>query len=151
MFCILLGLDGETVLNEDRLKLMTSIGMFEKKEGKKIFPICRFFRSDYIGKHVLRAFLGFSFCWLLGTGLVILYKAEDILSSLNFNEIEGFGKMYVGSYLAGLTVYLLITYWVYWKRYEYASRGMKVYMAKLKRLEKRYEMQGKMGQGGRKA
>ena len=151
MFWILPGLDGETVINEDRLKLMISIGMFEKKEGKKIFPVYRFFRSDYIGKHILRAFLGFTFCWLLGTVLMVLYKAEDILSSLNFNAIEGLGKLYMGGYLAGLAVYLLITYWVYWKRYEYASRGMKVYVAKLKRLEKRYEMQGKTGQGGRKA
>jgi len=151
MFCILLGLDGGTVINEDRLKLMASMGMFEKKEGKKIFPVYKFFRSDYIGKHILRAFLGFTFCWLLGTVLVVLYKAEELLSSLNFNEIAGFGKMYVGCYLAGLAAYLLITYRVYWKRYEYASRGMKVYVAKLKRLEKRYEMQGKTGQGGRKA
>ncbi len=139
------------VLNEDRLKLMTGIGLFEKREGKRIFPVYRFFRSDYIGKHMLRSFLGFSFCWVLGTALVVLYKAEDILSTLNLNEIVGYGRMYISSYLVGLGVYLLITYWVYWKRYEYASRGMKVYVAKLKRLEKRYEMQGKNGQGGRKA
>ncbi len=139
------------MLNEDRLKLMTSIGMFEKKEGKRIFPVYRYFRSDYIGKYLLRSFLGFSFCWVLGTALVVLYKAEDILGTLNFNEIAGYGKTYIGAYLAGLAVYLLITYWVYWRRYEYASRGMKVYVAKLKRLEKRYEMQGKNGQGGRKA
>lgn len=139
------------MLNEDRLKLMTSIGMFEKKEGKRIFPVYRYFRSDYIGKHLLRSFLGFSICWVLGTALVVLYKAEDILAPLNFNEIAGYGKTYIGAYLAGLVVYLLITYWVYWRRYEYASRGMKVYVAKLKRLEKRYEMQGKNGQGGRKA
>ena len=57
----------------------------------------------------------------------------------------------MGAYLVGLAVYLLIAGVVYWRRYEYASRGMKVYVAKLKRLEKRYEMQGKNGQGGRKA
>lgn len=139
------------MLNEDRLKLMTGIGMFEKKEGRRIFPVYRYFRSDYIGKNMLRSFLGFTLCWGLGTALVVLYKAEDFLSSLDLDKIAGYAKMYIGGYLAGLAVYLLITYWVYWKRYEYASRGMKVYVAKLKRLEKRYEMQGKNGQGGRKA
>ena len=138
------------VLNEDRLKLMTGIGMFEKREGQKIFPVCRYFKSDYIGRHMLRGLLGFTFCWILGTALVVLYKAEDFLSALNFNDIEGIGRMYIGAYLVGLSVYLLITYAVYWRRYEYANRGMKVYVAKLKRLEKRYEMQGKNGQGGRK-
>ena len=38
---------------------------------------------------------------------------------------------------------VLITFLVYRKRYEYARRGMKVYVAKLKRLEKRYEFQGR--------
>ena len=46
-------------------------------------------------------------------------------------------------YGAGLAVYLLITFLVYRKRYEYARRGMKVYVAKLKRLEKRYEFQSR--------
>ena len=44
--------------------------------------------------------------------------------------------MYVGAYLVGLAVYLLIAGVVYWRRYEYARRGMKVYTAKLKRREK---------------
>lgn len=138
------------MLNEERIRLMTSLGMFEKREGKKVFPINRYFRSDYIGKYTLRAFLGFTFCWLLGTALVVLYKAEDILSSLNFNELRGSLNLYVGSYLICLAVYLLIVFRIYWKRYEYASRGMRVYVAKLKRLEKRYEVQGRMGQGGKK-
>lgn len=141
----------ELVLNEEKLKLMTSIGMFEKKEGKKIFPVNHFFKSDYIGRHVLRSVLGFTFCWLLGTGLVVLYKAEDLLASLDFGKIEGMLGWYLWAYVLGLAVYLLITCAVYMERYEYASKGMKVYIAKLKRLEKRYELQNRNGQGGRKA
>ena len=48
------------MLNEEKIKLMTSIGMFEKREGRRIFMVNRFFRSDYIGRHGLRAFLGFT-------------------------------------------------------------------------------------------
>ena len=42
-------------------------------------------------------------------------------------------------YFLGLVVYLGISIFVYMKRYGYASRGIKVYLAKLKRLDKRYE------------
>ncbi len=138
------------MLNEEKIKLMTSIGMFEKREGRKIFLVNRFFREDYIGRYVLRSFLGFTFCWLLGTGLVVLYKAEALLESLDFSKIQDNLSLYVTAYVAGLVVYLLITCVVYWRRYEYAKRGMKVYAAKLRRLEKRYELQGKTGQGGRR-
>ena len=55
-------------------------------------------------------------------------------------------------YLAGLVVYLIISLCIYARRYDYASRGMKVYMAKLKRLDKRYEGNSRPGtrtKGGR--
>ncbi len=42
-------------------------------------------------------------------------------------------------YLIGLVIYLGISAAIYMKKYEYASRGTKVYLAKLKRLDKRYE------------
>ncbi|MEG0687903.1 MAG: hypothetical protein RR466_04365, partial [Hungatella sp.] len=64
------------MLNEDKIKLMTGISMFEKKEGKKIFPINRYFKEDYIGNHLVRGFLGYTFCWLLGVIIVLLYKLE---------------------------------------------------------------------------
>ena len=65
------------MLNEEKIKLMTSIGLFEKREGRRIFPVNRFFRSDYIGRYLLKSFLGYTLCWMLGTALVVVYKAED--------------------------------------------------------------------------
>ena len=44
------------MLNEEKIKLMTGIAMFEKKEGKKIFPLNRYFKSDYISSHLMAAF-----------------------------------------------------------------------------------------------
>ena len=119
------------MLNEDKLKLMTSIAMFEKREGKAIFPANRYFKNDYISSRMLRSFFSYSFCYLLCLLIWVLYSMERILNTINLEEA------------AGLAVYLLITFLVYRKRYEYARRGMKVYVAKLKRLEKRYEFQSR--------
>ena len=60
------------MLNEDKIKLMTSISMLEKKEGKYLFPVRQYFRSDYIGKNHLKALTGYTFCWRLGGTLVLL-------------------------------------------------------------------------------
>ena len=119
------------MLNEDKLKLMTSIAMFEKREGKAIFPANRYFKNDYISSRMLRSFFSYSFCYLLCLLIWVLYSMERILNTINLEEA------------AGLAVYLLITFLVYRMRYEYARRGMKVYVAKLKRLEKRYEFQSR--------
>lgn len=131
------------MLNEDKLKLMTGIAMFEKREGKAIFPANRYFKNDYISSRMLRSFFSYSFCYLLCLLVWVLYSMERILNTINLEEAAGLARTALLLYGAGLAVYLLITFLVYRKRYEYARRGMKVYVAKLKRLEKRYEFQSR--------
>lgn len=131
------------MLNEDKLKLMTGIALFEKREGKKIFIASQYFRGDYIGRHMLRSFVGYTFCFFMAAALGVLYKAEEILASLNLDQLGPAVMQYFGWYAAGLVFYLAVTWIVYRRRYDYAVRGMKVYVAKLKRLERRYEFQNK--------
>lgn len=132
------------MLNEEKIKLMTSIAMFEQKEGKRIFPLSCYFKSDYISRHLLSGFFGYTLCFLLGTVLWALYYMEVLLSSLSIDMLLSFGQRFCLWYLGGLFFYLLITLLVYWKRYDYSTAGMRVYVAKLKRLEKRYEYQNKV-------
>ncbi|MCI8578677.1 MAG: hypothetical protein HFG64_14465 [Lachnospiraceae bacterium] len=131
------------MVNEDKIKLMTGIAMFEKREGKKIFPVNRYFRSDYISSHILCSFFCYSASFALGTVIWLLYNIEYILNQINLDDVFGIVKHGAVWYLSGLVLYLLVTWLVYWKRYEYARRGLKIYIAKLKRLEKRYEFQHK--------
>ena len=36
------------MLNEEKVRYMTELAIFEKNEGKKIFPINRYFKKDYV-------------------------------------------------------------------------------------------------------
>ena len=53
------------MLNEDKIRLMTSIAMFEKREGRAIFPASRYFKNDYISSRMLRSFFFYTFSYLL--------------------------------------------------------------------------------------
>ncbi len=131
------------MLNEDKIRLMTSIAMFEKREGRAIFPASRYFKNDYISSRMLRSFFFYTFSYLLCMLVWVLYHLERLLNAIDLDEVIGLAKTAGLLYLAGLAVYLFVTFLVYRKRYEYARRGMKVYVAKLKRLEKRYEFQSR--------
>ncbi len=131
------------MLNEDKIKLMTGIAMFEKKEGKKISPANHRFRSDYISGHMLLGFFSYTVCYALCASAWILYNSETLLNVVDLEEIGDILKTGVVLYATGLFLYLLITWLIYRKRYEYARRGVNVYLAKLKRLEKRYEYQSR--------
>lgn len=40
------------MLNEEKIRLMTGIAMFEKKMMKESIPANRYFKSDYVGSHL---------------------------------------------------------------------------------------------------
>ncbi len=131
------------MLNEDKIKLMNEIATFEKRGGKDIFPVNRYFQGDYVSSRMIRSFLSYTVCYILCMLIWILYNMEQILNIVNLDTLAVEGRKAVLLYLSGLVIYQLITIAVYRRRYEYAKRGMKVYLAKLKRLEKRYEFQNR--------
>ncbi|MEY8356058.1 hypothetical protein AALB39_22240 [Lachnospiraceae bacterium 54-53] len=127
------------MLSEEKIKIMTNLAMFEKHEGKKIFPVNRYFKSDYIGSKLFRSFFSYTLSFIICLLLWGLYYMERWLSTMDVNSLTAAGTRVGVIYAAGLVIYLGISVYVYMKRYEYASRGIKVYLAKLKRLDKRYE------------
>lgn len=131
------------MLNEDKIKLMTGIAMFEKREGKNIFPMNRYFQSDYISSHMFRSFFAYTVSVILCVLIWVLYNIERLLNSMNLDEVFVLCRQGAALYVVGLACYLALTYRVYYKRYEYSKRGMKVYLAKLRRLDKRYEFQSR--------
>ncbi len=131
------------MLSEEKIRLMTGIAMFEKKEGKHIFPQNRYFKRDYISWHMIGAFFGYTVCCVLVVVLWALYHAETLLEEFSTDLLSSLVRRFGLFYAVGLILYLLLSGWVYRRRYEYSKGGMRIYVAKLNRLEKRYEHQNR--------
>ena len=43
------------MLNEEKIQAMTDLAVFEKHQGRKIFPVNQFFKSDYVGGQLFRS------------------------------------------------------------------------------------------------
>ena len=127
------------MLNEEKVKYMTELAIFEKNEGKKIFPINRYFKKDYVGGQMFRSFFGYTFCYLLFLLMWVLYKLDELLNEMSIDEILDAAKKWGVIYAAGLVLYLIVTWIVYSKRYDYAARSQTMYTSKLKHLVRRYE------------
>ena len=126
------------MLNEEKIRLMTGIAMFEKKAEKDVFPVTRYFKSDYVGGRLLRSFVIYTVACVIGLAFWILYQIDDILNTMDLKVLWSSEKYLVILYAAGLSLYLMITYHVYAERYDVAAKNMKIYQAKLRRLEKKY-------------
>ena len=113
-----------------------------KKRQKKIFsPSTAILRGIISAPICCAPFVSYTFSCLLIFLLWFLYSIEDILDTLDLEALADTAKHMGVYYLLGLILYLFITYRVYSVRYDTAGKSMKVYQAKLRRLEKRYENQ----------
>lgn len=71
------------MLNEEKIRIMTGIAMFEKKAGRDILPASRYFKSDYVGGRMIRSFIFYTFSSMLCLALWVLYQMEDIMSTMD--------------------------------------------------------------------
>ena len=105
------------MLNDDKIRLMNEIALFEKKERKRERPAEVFFRRDYVAKHMLQSFFAWTLSYGLLLGVVMLYILERILNTVDVMEVVKYARTGILIYLAGLAVFEIITVIVYRRRY----------------------------------
>ena len=44
------------MINEEKVKIMNRLAMYEKVEGRKYLPVSKYYRSDYIGLALIKNF-----------------------------------------------------------------------------------------------
>ncbi len=128
-----------SMLREDKLRMMTDLAMFEKKHGAEIRETSDFFRSDYVGRHLLRGFFRYSVSFLLIFGLFVIYNLDRYLSSLSLNLLTTRITVTAGIYLVGLTAYLGVLTALRTAEYDDSMGVRKTYESKLRMMARRYE------------
>ena len=128
----------DDMINREKIRLMTDLAIYEKKNERDVFKINNYYRSDYIMWHMLLSLVRYTFVFMILFGLYILFRADTLFYNIN---LEGIGQTlkHLGFlYAAGLGVYLLITWFVCASRYKAARKGMLLYATKLKRLARKF-------------
>ncbi len=143
------------MLNEDKIRLMIETARFSKKEEKLMQPSQRYFRGDYIAKHMLQSFFAYTVSFALLFMVSALYSLERILNTVDVMEAVRFAEKALVFYGIGLILFEMITVAVYRRKYAASQKKREEQLKKLNRLKKRYDIQDKMKElskeGGRNA
>lgn len=131
------------MLNEDKIKLMTDLAMFEKKNGRQMKMASSYFKSDYISRNLIRGFINYTLCSMMILAIWVLFNMDLLLSTIGMDALTGLAFKGGALYLVGLVLYLAMIAAVYGGRYDYESRMNRIYIAKLKHLDKRYDYQSR--------
>ena len=135
------------MLNEEKVKIMNKLALYEKGEGKKYLPVSKYYRSDFIGLALIKNF----FLVTIGYGLVVLaaaaYFSAYLLNNIHKMNLVNLGISILAGYLIALGAYSLLTYIQYSVKYHRAKKSVKKYYEDLTRLDKIYGREEKKSTG----
>ena len=133
----------KTVLNENKVKMMTKMAIYEKNEGKKMLRTAKYFKGDYVSLAVLKSTIATTFAFIIVALMVVMCNTESIIRQINSMDYAALGKKIVVYYVLALIVYAVISgiYSAY--QYDKTRSGIKKYVMRLNKLERFYNLQRK--------
>lgn len=127
------------MINEEKVRLMTKLAIYEENKGKSIIPLSKYFREDYIGIQMLKSFFAGTIGYLLIVLLVVCYKLEYLINEIVKLDVMAMIVSVLAVYVICMAIYLGVIYVVCSNRYKKAKKSLKAYDNVLKKLEGLYE------------
>ena len=130
------------MLNEERVKLMTQITLFQEKEERKSLEIDRNKRRDYIVLQVIKAWISYAllFAMMLISVLVI---AQSQPGGWGNTEIILYGVLLLAIYGLGTVLSIFIGWKKAARQYDAAEQKVGRYEQMLRRLKWIYEKENR--------
>lgn len=132
------------MVNLDKVKHQCEIAFYEQQEEKKNRDISRYYRSDYIGKEIIKSIFSGSIAYFVMVALWVMANIEAVLQSVNDWSIINTIIVILFIYVAFLATYLLMTYVIYVMRYVKGKKQLERYKAHIKALHQMYEREEKL-------
>ena len=127
------------MLNEERIILMTKMASYEANEGRRNVAIGRYFRSDYIGWHVLKSIISATIAFVVVFGMYIYYDFEVFMMDIYKMDLIEFARHILFMYLWTVGIYAVVSYVVYTMRYMRAVKSLNLYYMNLRKLAAMYK------------
>ena len=75
------------MINEEKVKVMNKLAMYEKREAKRYLTVSKYFRSDYIGLALIKNFFLVSIAYVLIMAVLVGYQMEYLLDNIHKMDI----------------------------------------------------------------
>ena len=131
------------MLNEEKIKIMNKLAMYEQGEGKKYLPVSRYYRSDYIGLALIKNFFLVTIGYCLILAGIAAYFGEYLVDKIHKMDLVAVGRNAVIGYVVVLVVFSVATYIQYSVKYHKAKKSVKEYYQELTQLNKIYSREEK--------
>ena len=129
----------DSMVNMRKVRLMTKLAIYEKKEGKEDIRLGNFFRRDYVRLKNLHNIVIVTIGYLLILGMIGAYRMEYLIKEAVNLDYIGIGKLILGVYVIIITVYVMIALVGYGLYYDYSRKKLSKYFRMLRLLRSMYQ------------
>ncbi len=131
------------MLNENKVKMMTKMAIYEKNEGKRMLKMSRYYKGDFVTLGVLKSIIASTFAFAVIVIFFALCNMEKIVSEVNTMDYTLIAKKLGTYYIIFLIVFSIVAGIVNAYQYDKSRAGLKKYLSRLNKLERFYNNQNK--------
>lgn len=139
------------MLNEDKIKLMTGLALYEQGEGKEAIKCNKYSKSDYVSIKMINTAVIITIAYVLAVMLYAIHRIDHFVEEIVKLDLVNMGIKLLVVYLIVFVAYMLIAYVVYSMKYIKMQEMNKKYSEGLKELyllykkEEKYKNEVKLG------
>lgn len=126
------------MLNFKKIRLMTKLAVYEKKDGREDIYLSKYYKTDYVRFQVLKSIITATIGYALVIALIVFYRMEYLIKNAVVLDYKLIGSYILGFYLMVITIYGLGALLGYSMKYDASRKKLSRYFKLLKRLEKVY-------------
>lgn len=127
------------MVNMRKVRLMTKLAIYEKKEGKEDIKLGKYFRRDYVRLKILHNIVAVTIGYLLVLAMIIAYQMEYLIKEAVTLDYIGIGKTILGVYVILITVYVMAVMIGYGLYYDSSRKKLAKYFRMLRKLRSMYQ------------
>lgn len=131
------------MINEEKVKIMTKLAIYETTKGKKQLNISKYYKRDYVRYNMFKTAVASTIAFIVLIGIYGLVNLEEMMLKLNeadiLHEAAGLGI----AYLVFVAVYMLSARFIYAHKYEKVKPDVIIYNHNLKKLKELYDKEEK--------
>lgn len=132
------------MVNEERVKQLYKIAVYEQSEEKQHRETGLYYRSDYIGKEIVKSFFTGSIAYVIMAALWVMSNLDLVMYQINTLEIIDTVVAMMVLYFLFLVMYLFVTALVYYFRYKKSKQKLDTYVGDLKVAHNMFEREEKL-------
>ena len=122
------------MLDEEKIRLMTQVSIYEKNEEFGSLVLARYYREDYVRLGCIKTILVATVTYWLIVAVYVFYRFEEILREINnMDYFSVIGKLMLG-YVGFAAIMFTFAFLIYHIRYQTAKKGLIRYNRNLKKL-----------------